>query len=78
VVARRPLYDPDVPFRADLTHESYMKQSQASPSINHFYEKLLKLHTLMKTRAGKERALKRHEFMQEYLKQFQLECEGRA
>ena len=75
---KRPLYDPAIPFRADLTAESYKSASSQSPSINHFYEKLLKLKELMKTNAGRTRALKRHAVMEQFLQQFHEECEGRA
>lgn len=75
---KRPLYDPAIPFRADLTAESYKTASAHSPSINHFYEKLLKLKHLMKTDAGRKRAAKRHEVMEQFLEQFAEECEGRA
>lgn len=75
---KRPLYDPAIPFRADLTAESYKSASAQSPSINHFYEKLLKLKELMKTKAGKSRALKRHVVMEQFLEQFAEECAGRA
>ena len=58
--------------------ESYKSQSANSPSINHFYEKLLKLKDLMKTRAGRKRAEQRHQVMVNYLQTFHDECEGRA
>jgi uncharacterized protein len=45
-------------------------------SINHFYEKLLKLKGMMKSVAGKKRAEGRHEFMETYLEQFYSEWRG--
>jgi uncharacterized protein len=47
-----------------------------STSINHFYEKLLKLKDLMNTEEGKILAQQRHQFMLDYLSQFFLEWEG--
>ncbi len=58
-----------------MTKEEYMAQKN-SPSVNHFYEKLLKLKGMMKTNAGRALAEKRHAFMQTFLAQFFLECEG--
>lgn len=45
-------------------------------SIQHFYDKLLKLKRLMNTKTAKEIAEARHEFMQAYLDQFLREWEG--
>jgi hypothetical protein len=39
----RTLYDPDVPPRENLTQEQYMASGAKEHTINHFYEKLLKL-----------------------------------
>jgi len=71
------LYDPANPPRADLTSAAY-KSSANSSSINHFHEKLLKLKDLIKTKAGRARALKRHQVMLDFLRTFEEECEGRA
>lgn len=40
---QRPLYDPAIPPRDKLTKSAYMDASQKPTTINHFYEKLLKL-----------------------------------
>lgn len=40
---QRTLYDPDVPPRINLTKEEYMAGAEKATTINHFYEKLLKL-----------------------------------
>ncbi|KAJ4961345.1 hypothetical protein NE237_021255 [Protea cynaroides] len=73
----RVLHDPAVKPRLDLSKDQYMKKGEQT-TINHFHEKLLKLKNLMKTEAGKRRAEKRHMFMEEFLKEFYEEWDGRA
>lgn len=74
----RPLYDPAIQPRNNLTKAAYMDSSQKPTTINHFYEKLLKLQGMMKTDAGRKRARSRHAFMETFLKQFMLEWEAQA
>lgn len=40
---KRVLYDPAVPPRVNLTKEQYIAGADKATTINHFYEKLLKL-----------------------------------
>lgn len=49
----RLMYDPNIPPREGMTKEEYRKNND--PSLNHFYEKLLKLKDLMNTEAAKKR-----------------------
>lgn len=70
----RPLYDPEIPPRKKLSKETY--KMQQSPSINHFYEKLLLLKDLMNTQTAKKMAEGRHQFMEDYLRQFYKEWDG--
>ena len=70
----RSLYDPDIPPKTVMTKEEYKKSD--SPTINHFYEKLLLLKDKMNTPTGKRIAMERHQFMEEYLERFYREWEG--
>ncbi|GAX85131.1 hypothetical protein CEUSTIGMA_g12551.t1 [Chlamydomonas eustigma] len=74
----RILHDPATPPRLELTKELYMKGagSTENTTINHFYEKLLTLKDRMKTKTGKDMAVKRHEFMENYLRQFHAEWDA--
>jgi uncharacterized protein len=71
----RSLYDPEIKPNISMTKEEYKKST--APSINHFHEKLLLLKDKMNTAAGKEIALERHVFMQNFLEQFYKEWEGK-
>jgi uncharacterized protein len=68
----REIYNPDIEPNLKMSKAEY--KNAASPSINHFYEKLLLLKDRMNTPTGRAMALQRHEFMEAYLKQFYLEC----
>jgi uncharacterized protein len=71
----RPIHDPHVLAREQLTAETYRNGNDTA--INHFYEKLLKLKELMNTRYARQLAEERHRFMELYLEQFYEEWEGR-
>ena len=59
-----------------MSKEVYKNNS--SPTINHFYEKLLLLKDKMNTETGKKIAAKRHQFMEHFLSQFYAEWEGES
>jgi len=71
----RALYDPAIPPNLQMSKDEY--KNTTAPTINHFYEKLLKLKDLMNTGKGKAIAAQRHDFMEAYLEQFLQEAEGK-
>lgn len=71
----RVLYDPEIAPNLHMSKEEYKNSS--TPTINHFYEKLLKLKDLMKTESGKKIAAGRHDFMLLYLDHFYKEWQGK-
>lgn len=72
----RPLYDPTIPPNLQLSKEEY--KSSTAPTLNHFYEKLLRLKELMHTQTARELAAQRHQFMEQFLSRFYAEWEGEA
>ncbi len=71
----REIYNPEVKPVLHDSPESYT--SNTSPTISHFYEKLLLLKSLMNTANGRRLAHNRHVFMKNYLRQFHSEVAGR-
>jgi uncharacterized protein len=72
----RPFYDPAIPPQHHNDGKSY-KASQ-TPTINHFYEKLLLLKDQMNTRQGRMMAEERHAFMLVFLERFYGEWDGKC
>ena len=70
----RELYNPDVPPQLHQSFDQY--SASASPTVNHFYEKLLLLKDRMNTVYGKQLAKNRHHFMEQFLDQFFAEWNG--
>ncbi len=68
----RELYNPEIKPNLNMSKEVY--KNSTAPTINHFYEKLLLLKDKMNTATGKQLAEQRHRFMEEYLRQFYMEC----
>ena len=71
----RALYEPHIKPNLNMTKAEYKRS--ASPTINHFYEKLLLVKDRMNTITGKKLAIERHNFMVEYLDQFYKEWGGK-
>lgn len=67
----RPIYDTD--YKPLPTGDMKAYKASCSPTINHFYEKLLLLKGMMNTATGKGLAEERHKFMEKYLEQFYRE-----
>ena len=70
----RPLYNPDIAPNLNMSKEEY--KNSESPTLNHFYEKLLLLKDKMNTETGKKIAQERHQFMELFLSQFYAEWDG--
>jgi uncharacterized protein len=73
-VTKRALFNNEHKPKEKLSIEEYMnKEREENHTINHFYEKLLKLKDLMNTNTAKEIAQKRHKFMEDFLNEFYSE-----
>lgn len=68
------LYNPAIPPKLNMSKEEY--KNSESPTLNHFYEKLLLLKDKMNTPTGKKLAEQRHHFMEHFLAQFYAEWDG--
>ena len=72
---KRPMYIPNINPKENMASKEYYEN--VGTTINHFYEKLLKLKDFMNTETAKSMAKHRHEYMQEFLKEFYDEWEGK-
>ena len=70
----RPLYNPNIQPNMNMNKEEY--KNSESPTLNHFYEKLLLLKDKMNTDTGKKLAEDRHNYMVRFLSQFYAEWDG--
>ena len=72
---KRSIYDPNI---KPICHTSFAAyKTSTSPTINHFYEKLLTLRDKMNTETGKKEAKRRHAFMEEFLQNFYMDWDAR-
>ena len=72
---KMPMHIPEIKYKENMTENEYY--NNVGTTINHFYEKLLKLKDLMNTETAKQMACHRHKFMEEFLKEFYLEWDGK-
>lgn len=70
----RKLYDLEEEPRDEMTEAAYRKKEVAT--VTHFYEKLLKIKSLMVTDEGKRLAAERHAFMESFLQQLHHEIKS--
>jgi uncharacterized protein len=70
----QPIYHPEREVRENMTIAEY--RNGKSSSVNHFYEKLLLLKNRLNTNTALKIAEERHQFMEEFLAQFNQEWNG--
>lgn len=68
------IYDP---YNNELVDENEYYKSGSRTSISHFYDKLLKIKDMMNTETAKTIANERHKYLEEFLKQFFDEWNGK-
>jgi uncharacterized protein len=73
----RQIYDPNNKPKEYKSFEEFKNSLKEGTTINHFYEKLLLLKNRMNTDTGKKMALLRHKYMENFLKEFYAEWEGK-
>ena len=69
------IYDPDMGIVEINNQEEYRNKKRHA--INHFYEKLLKIKDTINTETGKTIAIKRTEYMENFLDEFYKEWNGK-
>ncbi|MCM1286635.1 MAG: HD domain-containing protein [Bacteroides sp.] len=68
----REMHNPDIKPKLSMSTGDY--RNSQSTTINHFYEKLLRLKDKMCTNSGRVLADKRHQYMLDFLNEFFDEC----
>ena len=71
----RQMHVPGESFKDGMSEQEYF--SNQGTSINHFYEKLLKLKDMMNTDTARTMADHRHRYMEDFLDEFMSEWDGR-
>ena len=67
--SNKPIYDPSIPPKAKYDGDSLT-------SVNHIYEKILKVKDTINTKTAKEIAEKRHKFIEQFLDRLLKEWNG--
>lgn len=76
-VTNRELFNNNELPKEHLTQEEYKnKMRKGNHTINHFFDKLLKLKGAIQTKSGRIEAQKRHDFMVSFLEQFFIEVKA--
>lgn len=70
----RHMYHPDIKPNLNMTKEEY--RNSESTTINHFYEKLFKLTSLMNTQTAIQIAKEREAYMKDFVAKFLDEWQG--
>ncbi len=70
----REIYDPEIKPNLHISKDEY--KNSTAPTINHFYEKLLRIKESLNTSYAKKIAEERHLFMLKFLEQFYKEWNG--
>ncbi len=70
----QPMHEPDLAPQFHQTMEQY--RTSRTSSINHFHEKLLLLKDLLNTEPAKIMAQGRHDYMVQFIEQFEQEWQG--
>jgi len=69
------IYDPDMGIVEINNQEEYRNKKRHA--INHFYEKLLKIKNTISTETGKQIAIRRTAYMENFLDEFYQEWDGK-
>ena len=71
----RTMHNPEEPPRLNMSEQEY--RNHISTTVNHFYEKLFNLTSLMNTETAKKLALEREKYMKDFLEEFFAEWDGK-
>lgn len=73
---QRMIHDPKRKPRRKMSKKDYQIRKREGTSFNYFYEKAFKLPKLMNTKLGKAIALKREQYLYNFIEEFLAEWEG--
>lgn len=73
---KRILHDPQKKPRGHLNRADYQFRKQDGTSINHFYEKVMKLPRMLNTETAKKIAEHRMKFVEQFIEEFIAEWKG--
>ncbi len=70
----REIFNPEIPYRKNLSSENYKNKALHTTSLNHFYEKLFKLDGHYNTSLANQIGHQRYLFMINYVEELLKEC----